>query len=41
MRKIFTALVIAGAMLTTACNTIVGASKDVASVGGAAVKALP
>lgn len=39
VRQILTAGLIAGAFLTTACNTVAGAGKDVSSVGHATTKA--
>ena len=39
VRQIVTAGLIAGALLTTACNTVAGAGKDVSSVGHATTKA--
>ncbi|USI73298.1 entericidin A/B family lipoprotein [Sphingomonas morindae] len=39
VRKIVTAGLVAGALLTTACNTIAGAGKDVSSVGHATTDA--
>lgn len=38
VRKILTAGLIAGALVTTACNTVSGMGKDVSSVGHAASK---
>jgi entericidin B len=39
VRKIATAGLVAGALLTAACNTVAGAGKDVSSVGNATTKA--
>lgn len=39
VRQILTAGLVAGALLTTACNTVAGAGKDVSSVGHATTKA--
>jgi len=33
MRKIFTCIALAGAVLVSACNTVEGVGKDVASAG--------
>jgi entericidin B len=39
VRKFAIASLVAGALLTTACNTVSGAGKDVSSVGNATTKA--
>lgn len=39
VRTIITASLVAGALLTAACNTVSGAGKDVSSVGHATTKA--
>ncbi|HET8611879.1 MAG TPA: entericidin A/B family lipoprotein [Sphingomonas sp.] len=39
LQKIITAGLIAGALLTAACNTIEGAGKDVSSAGNAVANA--
>ncbi len=35
VRKIFTLALVAGGLLTAACNTVEGAGKDVSSAGSA------
>lgn len=35
MRKLIVLAAVAGALLTTACNTVEGMGKDVAAAGGA------
>ncbi len=35
MRKLFGMVVVAGALLTAACNTVEGAGRDVSSAGDA------
>jgi len=35
MRKLFGMIVVAGALLASACNTVEGAGKDVSSAGDA------
>ncbi|MBH1991909.1 MAG: entericidin A/B family lipoprotein [Sphingomonadaceae bacterium] len=37
-KKIFTALMLTGALMVTACNTVEGAGKDVQSAGKAVEK---
>jgi len=39
MRTIIAAVLIAGVLLTTACNTVEGVGKDVSSAGDAVAKA--
>ena len=39
MRRIVTAALLAGALLTAGCNTVQGVGKDVASAGDAVAKA--
>ena len=39
MRFIITAALLAGALLTAACNTVEGVGKDVSSAGDAVAKA--
>jgi predicted small secreted protein len=39
MQKIIVAALVAGVLLTAACNTVHGAGKDVASAGNSVAKA--